>query len=134
MVALLFVVVLSEVDVVIVGGGWWCVCTPAMMMYWKTFIFVRVKMCGGGFVENFVFWWSGGGVFLPTGSAITFDRDFGHFWKRKGAALLLLFFPLLSSFSSFLSFSVTGGNSPLSSEAVAPRELSLAHGMFCCVI
>jgi len=33
-----------------------------------------------GAVDDFVFWWSGGGIFLPTGNAIAFDRDFWHFW------------------------------------------------------
>ena len=32
---------------------------------------------------RFCIWWSGGGVFLPTGSAIAFDRGFGHFGRRK---------------------------------------------------
>ena len=79
------------------------------------------------------FWWSGGGIFLPTGSAIVFDRDFGHLWQRK-AVLYSSFFPLSLSLLSSLSSYVAGFFSPLSSVFVTPRELSLACGMVCYVI
>ena len=83
MVVLLLFVVLSEVVVVIVRGGWWCVCTPVMVMFLEEVVAFRAKMRSGIFFDNFVFWWSGDGVFLPAGSAIAFDRDFWHFWQRS---------------------------------------------------
>ena len=44
---------------------------------------VRTKMCSGDFVLDIVIWRSGGGGFLPTGSADSSTLAFGTFGEGK---------------------------------------------------
>ena len=61
-------------------------CMPALvMLLLLCIVFPSRRRCKVVASPTILFWRSGGGVFLPVGSAIIFDRGFGHLWRRKAA-------------------------------------------------
>jgi len=67
-------------------------------------VVVRAMMCGGGFVDDFL-WWSGDDVFLPIGSA-----ELSGPWMLAALVkepLVIVFFPSSSSSSLSVALSLS---------------------------